>query len=100
MKLKIISPRPLVRKACTSALTQRDFAEAGEQITTNAEESLRAAAIVLLKSPALGSSSRSRNIWPSLAGRRKVTRRPNCIYEPGLMPRNITGNRRLPQEFF
>jgi hypothetical protein len=68
IKLKMRSPRPLARKASISALTQRERAEDGEQITTKADESASAALMVLLRSPALGSSSRSRNICPSLAG--------------------------------
>ena len=68
IKLNIMLLRPLTRNAFTSAFTQRDCAEVVEQMTTKALELFSAAVRVLPKSPELGSSSRSRNILPSLAG--------------------------------
>ena len=62
------SPRPEARNAAASAFTQRERAAAGEQITTSAAESASAAVMVLPRSPAVGSSSRSRNTGPRRAG--------------------------------
>jgi len=68
MKHNTRAPRPLLRNASTSALTHCDCAAAGEHTTTSVADWSSASRIVLLRSPALGNSSRSRNIAPSLAG--------------------------------
>ena len=61
MKHRMRSPRPMARKASTSALTHRERAAAGEQTRIRASDAPRASRSVSPRSPALGSSSRSRN---------------------------------------